>query len=141
MDTKLYPTRIVIELEHVGTPDYIIRLDGIAIGTTIAIDLGAGAHCLEIEHLNKLSSDPTTALVIKSITFNDITSPKFVWAGIYEPKYPEPWATEQQNQGVVLKQHLCSHDNLGWNGKWTLTFTAPVFTWIHKTQDLGWIYG
>jgi hypothetical protein len=101
---------------------------------------------LTVELLNKTDADTIPykrldkAVIIESVSFFGISDPKFVWAGVYEPKYPEPWATEQRNQGVVLKQHLSPHTYLGFNGKWTLTFDLPVFTWIHKVQDLGWIY-
>jgi hypothetical protein len=101
---------------------------------------------LQVEFLNKLPNDTVPgsnldkAVVIESVSFFGITDPKFAWAGVYEPIYPEPWATEQQDQGVVLKQRLCPHTYLSWNGKWTLTFTVPVFTWIHRVQNLGWIY-
>lgn len=81
------------------------------------------------------------AVIVESVSFFGIEDPKFAWAGIYEPEYPEPWATQQRAQGVVLKQQLTAHTYLGWPGKWRLTFTVPVFTWVHQTQDLGWIYG
>ena len=81
------------------------------------------------------------AVIIENVSFFGIEDPKFAWAGIYEPDYPEPWATQQRSQGVALKQHLSPHTYLGWPGKWQLTFTVPVFTWIHQTQNLGWIYG
>ena len=101
---------------------------------------------LSVELLNKTDADTVPdsgldkAVIIESISFFGISDPKFVWAGVYEPKYPEPWASEQRDQGVVLKQHLSPHTYLGFNGKWTLTFDVPVFTWMHKVQDLGWIY-
>jgi hypothetical protein len=101
---------------------------------------------LTVELLNKTDSDTVPdkgldkAVIIESVSFFGISDPKFAWAGVYEPKYPEPWAIEQHNQGVVLKQHLSPHTYLGFNGKWTLTFSAPVFTWMHTVQDLGWIY-
>jgi hypothetical protein len=93
---------------------------------------------LTVELVNKTAQE---AVVIESVNFFGIEDPKFAWAGVYAPIYPEPWATEQQNQGVVLKQHLGPHTYLGWPGKWTLTFDVPVFTWIHRVQNLGWIYG
>jgi hypothetical protein len=101
---------------------------------------------ITIELLNKIDSDSVPdkgldkAVIIESISFFGISDPKFAWAGVYEPKYPEPWASEQHNQGVVLKQHLSPQTYLGFNGKWTLTFTVPVFTWMHTVQDMGWIY-
>ena len=81
------------------------------------------------------------AVIIDKITFFGIEDPRFAWSGVYEPQYPEPWASEQRSQGVALKPQLTAHTYLGWPGKWTLTFTVPVFTWIHQTQNLGWIYG
>lgn len=80
------------------------------------------------------------AVIIEKISFFNIEDPRFVWTGIYHPCYPEPWATEQKNQGVVLQPQLKNQTYLGWNGKWTLTFKVPIFTWIHKIQNLGWIY-
>jgi len=101
---------------------------------------------ITVELLNKTDADSVLpkgldkAVIIESVSFFGISDPKFAWAGIYEPKYPEPWASEQRNQGVVLKQHLSPHTYLGFNGKWTLTFSVPVFTWMHQVQNLGRIY-
>ena len=106
---------------------------------TINFEFESDDSCeLTVELIDKTAQE---AVVIESVSFFDIEDPKFAWAGVYTPVYPEPWATEQQDQGVVLKPHLCPHTYLGWNGKWTLTFDLPVFTWIHRVQNLGWIYG
>lgn len=110
--------------------------------TTFKIDqlLPTATHKLWLEFTNKKDSDTQgnldKAVIIEKITFNNITDPRFVWNGIYKPTYPEPWASEQEHLEPLLK----SHTYLGWNGKWTLTFDVPVFTWMHKTLDLGWIY-
>lgn len=99
-----------------------------------------------VELLNKTDADtiPATgldkAVIIESVSFFGISDPKFAWAGVYEPKYPEPWASQQRSQGVVLRQHLSPQTYLGFNGKWTLAFSVPVFKWMHQVQDLGWIY-
>ena len=99
---------------------------------------------LTVELLNKTDADtcPDTgldkAVIIESISFFDITDNLFVWLGEYRPKYPEPWYSEQTVRPEPL---LKNHTYLSWNGKWTLTFDVPVFTWIHKVQNLGWIYG
>ena len=101
---------------------------------------------LTIEFLNKIDSDTVPnlnldkAVVVETVSFFNISDPKFVWAGVYYPVYPEPWATEQKNQGIILDKELKYHNYLSWNGKWKLKFDVPVFTWIHRVQDLGWIY-
>jgi hypothetical protein len=106
--------------------------------TTINWEYVTSDTCqLTVELIEKQDQE---AVIVESVSFFGIADPKFAWAGVYTPVYPEPWATEQQNQGVVLKPQLCPHTYLSWPGKWTLTFDVPVFTWIHKTQNLGWIY-
>lgn len=92
---------------------------------------------LTVELINKPAADSTQAVIVESVEFFGITDPKFVWAGTYTPVYPEPWASEQS--GPLPKQ-LLGQGYLGWNGTWQLTFSVPVFTWIHQIQDLGWVY-
>jgi hypothetical protein len=107
--------------------------------TTINFEFATTKSCtLTVELLDKQDQE---AVIVENVSFFGIEDPKFAWTGIYEPKYPEPWATQQRSLGVALKPQLCPHTYLGWPGKWTLTFDVPVFTWIHQTQNLGWIYG
>jgi len=139
---------------HADPPRICIGIDDnlseivLTESTTIKFEFTAVKECqLVVELLNKTDSDCIPdqgldkAVVIESIDFFGISDPRFAWAGIYEPVYPEPWAQEQHDLGVVLKRQLCPHTYLGWNGKWTLTFSVPVFTWIHRIQNLGWLFG
>lgn len=87
---------------------------------------------LIIEHFDKDDLDPVTAVEIKSISFFGIEDPKFIWAGIYKPRYP----SHLQGSNAVLS----GHGYLSWNGIYSLDFTLPIFTWIHQQQNLGWIY-
>jgi hypothetical protein len=106
---------------------------------TINFEFDAKDICkLTVELIEKKNQE---AVLVESVSFFGITDPKFAWAGVYEPDYPEPWATERLLQGVSLQSKLSPHTYLSWPGKWTLTFNVPVFTWIHKIQNLGWIYG
>lgn len=100
--------------------------------------LDKGIHRLSVAFSNKEDSDTDLvnkrdkAVVIKEIEFFGIHSPRFVWAGEYRPIYPP----HMQDQPETLKYH----NYLGWNGVWYLDFTVPIFTWIHQTEDFGWIY-
>jgi hypothetical protein len=152
-----YPVKIAVTLRpvwHQDPPRIRIgignNLTEIALRETVTInfDFESDSQCeLIVEFLNKQDIDTVPeqgldkAVIVENVSFFGISDPKFVWAGVYTPNYPEPWATQQRSQDVVLKQHLTQHNYLSWNGKWRLTFTVPVFTWIHQTQDLGWIYG
>jgi hypothetical protein len=103
-----------------------------------------GNYDIMIEFLNKKNSDTVNgkdkAIKIDKIVFNDIESERFAWQGIYCPIYPEPWASQQTAAGKTLMPTLSSQTYLGWNGVWKLTYSAPIFTWIHKLENHGWIY-
>lgn len=103
----------------------------------IEFDTDSAQETLLIEHAYKAATDYSTAVIVDSISFFGITSPNFVWAGVYTPAYPEPWASEQS---VNLPATRAGQNYLGWNGIYQLTFGVPVFTWIHQVQNLGWIY-
>lgn len=102
--------------------------------------LTVGTHKLSVTLDNKTNSDSNLHITVSRVTFEGITSPSFVYQGVYRPEYPEPWATEQQTLGVNLENELVGVTELGWNGTWELEFTVPVFTWIHRVEHLGWIY-
>ena len=138
MTTKLYPVNIRILLRTVNSPRCRITIMDQKKDLTVKGDTwveftlqGHGTTTLNIEHYNKQDSDPTTALIIEQIQFNEITDPKFVWAGVYRPNYPIHLTGDHE---------LKYHNYLGWNGVWRLDFNVPIYTWIHKTLDLGWIY-
>jgi hypothetical protein len=99
-----------------------------------------GSHSLTIELVDKSDLDSAQAIKINDLTIGDISSPRFVLRGYYRPRSPEPWATQQREKGTILQPEISNTDYLGWNGIWRLDFTAPVFTWIHQVEDLGWIY-
>lgn len=106
-------------------------------------DVLPGQHCISLLFDNKTDLDTDIeqkldkAVIVKQITLNGITDPKFVWAGVYYPRYPELWLGQQS---IVPPATLNNQTYLGWNGTWRLDFTAPVFSWIHQLQSLGWVY-
>ncbi len=106
--------------------------------------LPIGNHDIQVNFLNKKNTDTIgqkdKAIKIDKIVFNGIESKKFIWQGIYHPVYPEPWASQQKKIGNELNSVINPATYLGWNGQWTLTYSAPIFTWIHKIENHGWIY-
>lgn len=110
---------------------------------SIQRNLLPGSYSVSIDFLNKtdkdtvLEKDLDMAVVIDRIEFNKISKPKFVWEGEYRPIYNPEWVEQQT---VVPSAVLKNINYLGWNGTWRLNFTVPIFTWIHKTLNYGWIY-
>lgn len=137
--------RLAVTLTPVGEPWVSVRTRDYAeysrlLKTTkfdIEFNSNSPTEILEIEHACKANNDPLTAVQIDSIEFFGIQDPKFCWAGVYIPKYPEPWYSEQE---IKPAAQLSGQTYLGWNGVYRLSFGIPVFTWIHQIQNLGWIY-
>lgn len=139
MAIKIYPVDIEVLLKPVGQPKCRITLDDqrqdLAVEKDTWVKLfhqGHGTARLSIEHYDKAELDPTTALIIEEIKFNGISGAKFIYQGVYYPCYP-PHLRD--------KNSILPHQNyLSWNGFWHLDFTLPIYTWIHKVENLGWIY-
>jgi hypothetical protein len=142
-----YNTEFEIKLQsHGSTPSHIRHGLGIADADLIITDseiikfnqdLTLGPQQFMIELFNKTDADPGQALEIVSVSFEGFTLDRFRWNSRYYPVYPEPWASEQTEP---LPEYQSSATYLGWNGRWILYFDVPVFTWIHKLENLGWIY-
>ena len=69
-------------------------------------------------------------LHIKSIEIDEINIGALVYEGVYTPVYPEPWATQQQENGVDLKESFTNVTQMGFNGKWVLKFESPFYMWL-----------
>ena len=136
---KIYPVEIDVLLRPIGKPKCKIILDDQRQDLIITEDTwvkffhqGQGNVKLLIEHYDKAELDPTTALIIEEIKFNGISNPKFLYQANYYPTYPKH---------LIGSDAVLPHENyLSWNGVWTLDFTLPIYTWIHKTENFGWIY-
>jgi hypothetical protein len=156
MDTT-YLNRKRITLEpvwHTDAPQVRVGIDDhlqtATLRQTTVFDLDfdatAGPAELIVEFFNKKDSDTDVenqldkAVIVEKIEIFGICDPKFIYTSNYTPTYPEPWASQQTALGLPLQPVLRGHNYLGWNGRWCLPFTVPIFTWVHKTQDLGWIY-
>ena len=87
--------------------------------------LPRGDYTFEIELINKHRNDSTMAVIINNIRVMDIQDYQFIYNSVYCPVDQEP---------------LTAHNYICWPGPWQMHFTSPVYTWIHKQLDLGWIY-
>jgi hypothetical protein len=136
-----------ITVEPVGYgdrwPDYYIKIDerlqdqGTLRDTAtynFDVALQDGLHTIAVGFTNKLDDDTVVtnneivadkAVVVKTVNIEGYELADFIYRGRYYPADREPMASNY----------------LSWNGEWRLDITTPIFTWIHETQQLGWIYG
>lgn len=123
-----------------GFDDTVINTIDVRIPCMLSFnnDFSRGTHSFWIEFLNKDYSESQIengidmAVEIESVTIHNIMLDRLKWAGKYYPNYPEDYPDK--------KPKLQPHTYLGWNGKWVLEFDTPVFTWIHRLENLGWLY-
>lgn len=154
MDTKTFNTQIEIDLKptyHSSVPEIAYGIDhardhlSLSRPTTLRFDqmLTKSQHVLIIDYLNKTDADciPHLGLdkyiTIGAITINGISLPRFNWLATYEPVFPEPWYSQQNPRPNPVQT---GETHLGWNGRWQLKFDAPVFTWIHQIENMGWVW-
>lgn len=133
-----------------GAPFVTVRFDdeiihdGLLLTETvfnIKRHLVAGTHALSVAMTGKKDCNSVNgndmAIVVERIALNGIESSRARWNAVYRPEYPEPWLSQQVEKPAEELKASCY---LGWNGIWTLEFTAPVFTWLHNIEGLGDIY-
>ena len=155
MATKKYHTHIEIEVTptyHQSQCEIAYGIDDTTINTihlsqpcqlVFDFDLDPGVHSVFVDFLNKADADcvPDLGLdkyiTIGAIRVNGIHLPRFNWLATYEPVFPEPWYSQQNPRPNPVQ---AGETHLGWNGRWQLQFDAPVFTWIHQLENMGWIW-
>ncbi len=69
-------------------------------------------------------------LHIKSIEIDEIDIGTLVYEGVYTPKYPEPWASQQRSAGNTLPESFKNVTTIGHNGRWELGFASPFYMWL-----------
>ena len=69
-------------------------------------------------------------LHIKSMEIDEIDIGALVYEGIYTPQYPEPWATQQRDEGIELRESFKNVTQMGHDGEWKFKFGSPFYMWL-----------
>ena len=69
-------------------------------------------------------------LQIKAMEIDEIDIGSLVYEGVYTPDYPEPWATQQRQAGVELRESFKNVKAMGHDGKWSFKFGSPFYMWL-----------
>jgi len=135
------PPKITLKVDEYLIHDGALHNDEIF---EYSSDIKGGEHNLTLELLNKQDSDcidgGDKAVIVDKITFFDIDSKHVLYNSTYIPNYSEAYQKSSTEAGEQLNEVLTSCNYLGWNGTWSILFTVPVFTWLHKIENLGWLY-
>lgn len=69
-------------------------------------------------------------LHIKNFEIDEINLGSLIYLGKYTPQYPEPWATQQREAGVALRESFENVTTMGHDGEWRFTFSSPFYMWL-----------
>ncbi len=70
-------------------------------------------------------------MYIVKIIIDGIDIHNFIMSkAIFTPTYPEPWASQQQSQGIQLETELYGETWLGHNGQWCFNFSSPFWKFL-----------
>lgn len=102
--------------------------------------LTPGIHRVWIQHQDHRSimQTPHAAVLINAVRFQHGIDHDFRHHSKYRPDYPEHWIEQNRAQGRTLEPVILSN-HLGWPGIWWIDFKVPIYNWIHKQLNLGWL--
>jgi len=69
-------------------------------------------------------------LHIKELEIDEINIGALVYEGVYTPRYPEPWASQQRKAGSKLEESFKNVTSMGHEGKWSFKFESPFYMWL-----------
>jgi len=116
--TEQDPTTIEFEAELTEESEYNLIIER----------SGKGKNQTVLDQQGNITKDQM--LYIKSISIDEIDIGALVYEGVYTPKYPEPWATQQRESGQDLKDSFKNVTQMGFNGEWKFTFSSPFYMWL-----------
>jgi hypothetical protein len=77
-------------------------------------------------------------VILSKLSIDDVNVRNIMYTyGIWYPKYPEPWATKQKINGIILEEHIAGNTFFNHNGIWELEFTSPFYAFIMKWMGGG----
>lgn len=71
---------------------------------------------------------------IVDLEINQIPVDKLIYRSYFVPEYPEPWASEQKQNGNILPERIKPCTDLFHNGKWIFEFSTPFHIWFLENQ-------
>lgn len=71
-------------------------------------------------------------LNLDEVWIDDVNITKLNHLSRYYPVYPEPWFSEQLQQGNSWPEFHYGWTSWGWNGCWVLDCETPIYTWLLK---------
>ena len=90
-----------------------------------------GNHELKILRSGKTNKCPEQNVELKRVIIDGIDIRNIIWINSYNKnKWPEPWASQQREAGIVLEDPVIGETVFGHDCTWTLPFTSPFYKYV-----------
>ena len=90
-----------------------------------------GDHELRILRSGKTNKCPEQSVELKRVIIDGIDIRNIIWINSYNKNiWPDPWASQQREAGVVLEDPVIGETVFGHNCTWTLPFTSPFYKYV-----------
>ena len=127
-----------------GAPQVIVSHNGVNVTGVVTIDpvqdiqflIDLPTDCVQPCQLviDRTGFDGMTEqlLTLDEIWIDDINVGVLCHQSRYYPVYPEPWISQQRDQGHDWLEFHHGWVTWGWNGRWVLDYETPIYTWMLK---------
>lgn len=107
-----------------------LKIQHTTIISTQTLELGK-THVIKIKRSGKNSKCPEQTCGVLEVKIDNISIRDLVYhTSLYYPEYPEPWASEQTQQGIDLEYPVLGETVFGHNGIWEFSFSSPFYKFL-----------
>lgn len=137
--TETSGLRPLIEIGIDGTVFFAGESDLIQTTFVIDAEVPGDSHELYIDLIGPelVQHDPSSAVIIGAVRFQHLDNDFSIFSH-YRPQYPQHWIGENRKKNIHLPM-IINSNHLGWRGRWSLHFDTPIYSWMHKKLNLGWL--
>lgn len=90
-----------------------------------------GSHMLTISRQGATDLEPSQMVEIKKVHIDQIDVDQLVLkTSWFAPEYPEPWHSQQKQQGNILPERVPYQSVLAHNGIWQMPFESPFYPYM-----------
>lgn len=129
-DYKFIPPKVQVDINNNTVFEGKLKVQKTIIETVQDLTFGQ-THCIKILRSGKENKFPEQTCRVLDVEIDGISVRDLVWhTSQFYPEYPEPWATEQKQQGFTLEYPVFGETIFGHNGTWVFEFSSPFYNFL-----------
>jgi hypothetical protein len=121
-------------IEIVNDGKIVVPVTPIKSKMILSFNLASESDCNHTLEIHRCGHDGAEQQIgiFTCILADELDISPLIDHGRFYPIYPEPWISEQRQQGIDWPKYHQRWREWGWNGTWRLDYQAPFYTWLLK---------